>query len=68
MSHEHVEEHNSSSNPTFDSILEQRLSRRALLPAPEAGPPTPCTVLRQRPPGGAFPGGFAFGHSGIDVA
>lgn len=25
MSHDHVEEHNESSNPTFESVLDQRL-------------------------------------------
>jgi secreted PhoX family phosphatase len=31
MSHDHVEEHNNSNNPTFDSIVDQRLSRRSML-------------------------------------
>ena len=31
MSHDHVEEHNDSKNPTFESILDQRLSRRNML-------------------------------------
>ena len=31
MSHDHVEEHNNSTNPTFESVLDQRLSRRSML-------------------------------------
>ena len=31
MSHDRAEEHNSSSNPAFESILEQRLSRRTMI-------------------------------------
>jgi secreted PhoX family phosphatase len=31
MSHDRIEEHNPSANPTFDSILEQRVSRRSML-------------------------------------
>ena len=31
MSHDHVEDHNSSGNPTFDSVLTTRLSRRDML-------------------------------------
>lgn len=31
MPHDHVEDHNSSANPTFDSVLSKRLSRRDML-------------------------------------